>query len=130
MADIKQYLDDIGLSRLITLIKNLFTSHTSNTDNPHQVTMEQLGVDTAIDEALDDTITSITGENGVLTVTKGDGTVVEIDTQENFITLTQDEYNELVASDSIDPDAFYFITGQSSSGTADLTGALTDVPAN
>ena len=53
---------------------------------------------------------ALSNKNGVITYTKGNNTTGTINTQDNFITLTQAQYDALVSSGQINENCYYFVT--------------------
>ena len=57
------YLTEAGLNTLVTKIKGLFASHTTNTSNPHEVTKTQLGLGSVENKSSETIRNEITSEN-------------------------------------------------------------------
>lgn len=57
------YLTETGLNTLVTKIKGLFASHTTNTSNPHEVTKTQLGLGSVENKSSETIRNEITSEN-------------------------------------------------------------------
>ena len=60
-------------------------------------------------------VKELSAKNGIITYAKGNDAIGTINTQDNFITLTQEEYDELVSSGKIDENYYYFVTDANSS---------------
>lgn len=60
---------------------------------------------------------ALSAKNGVVTYTKGNNSTSTINTQDNFVTLTQSEYDALVSSGKVNENCYYFITDMLSSPT-------------
>lgn len=55
-------------------------------------------------------IKRLSASKGVVTYTKGNNSTGTINTQDNFVTLTQAEYNSLASAGKIDENSYYFVT--------------------
>ena len=55
-------------------------------------------------------IKGLSASKGVVTYTKGNNSTGTINTQDNFVTLTQAEYNSLASAGKLDENSYYFVT--------------------